>query len=336
MRRAALLTVIASICASALVAGEGCWMSAGYTWPDADSDSDGDSEVDSEGDTDTSCAENPIALYNDPARVMIVLDHSSSMGNSNNWDIARNAVYDLLAAFSSESIWFGLDTLPDPSTGDCSVADPVVVDCAPDTSSAISAALSSMGTLVSTPLYEELGAIADPSYAPQCTSGDGDRYVILIADGEDSCTYPTTDQLAERTAALVDEGVRVIVVGFDVNEASSQLDAIASNGGTEYSSYLNASDETTLNAALDDIADTIDDCSLTLTSPSALASPGFVNLYLDGDLIPLDDDCSSGYGWHWTDVEAGELEMCEDTCSLLEAGDFDALTATFGCQTEEA
>jgi hypothetical protein len=131
----------------------------------------------------------------------------------------------------------------------------------------------------------------------------------------------------------VELGIRVIVVGFNVNIDSGQLEAIASHGGTEFTSYLNASDEASLNAALDTIADSIDSCFFTIDWPEASAHPDLVNFYFDGVVVPMDEDCSSGFGWRWTDEEHVQVEFCETSCELLEGGLVDELRATFGCDT---
>ena len=83
-----------------LLSVQGCWMSAGRTAPlygaDAGTDPETDPETDPDTDTDTEtepCEELGIPIYNDPARVLILQDHSSSMAGDN-WDIARGAIVD--------------------------------------------------------------------------------------------------------------------------------------------------------------------------------------------------------------------------------------------------
>jgi hypothetical protein len=321
-------------------AAQGCWMMMDIYVPGDDTDTDSESESDSDSDSDsdsetiedTECDETGIAVYNDAARVLILLDHSSSMEGTN-WNVARNAIYDLLDEFSDGTIWFGLDTLPDPEAGDCSVSAPVAVDCGPGTGTAISSALASMSTFVSTPLYDAMAELTDPGYAPGCAEADSANYVLLVADGEDSCSYPTTEDFLDLTSELVGSGIRVMVVGFNVNMDSAQLNTIAGNGGTEFTTYLNASDGPSLTAALETVAGSVDSCFYTIISGAALSEPGLVNLYMDGELLPMDEDCSSGWGWRWADE--GLVELCEASCAALEDGDADELTATFGCETFE-
>jgi hypothetical protein len=332
---------IAAAGAALAALAAGCWMMAdigGPSGPDTDTDTDSDTDSESETSTDP-CVEQAIPVYDEPVRVLLLMDHSSSMAGGN-WEIARDAVDGLLAAFAGTSLQFGLDTIPDPSGAECGVAEPVAVDCGPGTGAAIGGALASMGTYVSTPLYCGLAALAEPGYAPGCTDTEYEKYVLLIADGEDSCGMgcvgggaPSLSDFAELTATLVGLGMKVIVVGFNVNMSSEQLNAIAANGGTEFTTYLVASDGPSLNAALDAIATSIDGCILTIGSPAASAEPGLVNFYLDGELLPMDADCSSGAGWRWTNEAHTQVELCPDTCAALASGEVQEITGTFGCET---
>jgi len=317
-----------------LVSIQGCWMSAGRTGPlyGWDGGTDTDSDVDSDTDTDTdACEEQNLLIYNDPARVLILQDHSSSMAEEN-WDIARSAIYALLTTFTYTSLEFGLDTVPDPN-GDCQVDAPIIVDCGPDTESAIHGALAGMSTIVSTPLYEALHNFLDPDYAPGCTESEYAEYILLVADGEDSCSSVTAGDFAELTQELVLSGIKVIVVGFNVVWDAEQLNAIAANGGTAFTTYLDADDEPSLDAALAAIAVSIDSCFFFIDSAAASAHPELVNCYFDGALLYMDEDCSSGSGWRWADEEHTQIEFCPDSCALLGAGEVDEITATYGCDT---
>jgi hypothetical protein len=315
----------------------GCWMSAGWGGPgngtDTDSDSDTDSDTVTDWESETEgCDEQDIPVYNDPARVLILQDHSSSMAGGN-WDIARNAIYNLLATFADTSLEFGLDALPDADVGDCQASAPVIIDCGPDTEGGIHAALADMSTFVSTPLYDALHNFLNPEYAPGCTDTEYSKHILLVADGEESCSAATTDDFIELTNDLVSAGIKVIVVGFNVNMSSEQLDAIAAHGGTEFTTYLNATDAPSLNAALDTIATSIDSCVFSIDAPEASASPGLVNFYFDGEVAPMDEDCSSDSGWRWADEDHTQVEFCPDSCEQLKNGTVGELSAKFGCPT---
>jgi hypothetical protein len=305
---------------------------------DTDGDTDGDTDVDTDGDSDSDtdtdqiCDEQNFPITQQESRVLLLMDHSSSMAGGN-WDIARSAVNTLLATFADTSLQFGLDTLPDPSGAACAVSEPIPVDCGPGTETAIGDALAGMATFYSTPLYSALNSYLVPSYAPGCAEDGYNHYIILIADGEDSCSSPTPAQIIEATTALVGIGIKIIVVGFNVNMSSEQLNNIAANGGTTFTTYLNASDEPTLVDALNSIGTAIVDCVFTIDEPDATANPDLVNFYFDGVPIPMDADCSSGSGWRWANDDHTQVEFCPDTCDQITNGEVDMITATFGCDT---
>jgi hypothetical protein len=174
----------------------------------------------------------------------------------------------------------------------------------------------------------------DPDYAPGCTAVPNDKYILLIADGEEYCqTALQISDFVSLTSLLVELGVKVIVVGFDVVVDSAQLNAIAANGGTEFTTYLNASDEPTLDAALMTIGSSIVSCIFNIDEPDASANPNLVNFYFDDVLIPMDADCSSGSGWRWANDDHTQVEFCPDSCDLIANGDVAEITATFGCDT---
>ena len=305
---------------------------------DIDSDTDGDSDTDADTDTDTDsdtgdvCDEQDIVISKDPARVLILQDHSSSMAGGN-WDIARNAIYSLLTTFADTSLEFGLDTFPDATVSGCFVDAPVVIDCGPDTETDIAAALAGMTTVSMTPLYDALNNFVDPDYAPGCTSTEYNKYILLVADGEDSCSAPPVTDFVNLTSLLVELDIKVIVVGFNVVWVADTLNAIAANGGTTFTTYLNASDEPTLTAALNTIGTSIIDCVFTIETPDASANPELVNFYFDDEPLYMDDDCSSGSGWRWANDDHTQVEFCPDSCQQIKDDLVDVITATFGCDT---
>ena len=322
---------------SVLLSIQGCWMSAAPReagdGSDTDADSDSDSDSDSESDSESEiCDEQLIPIYNEATRMMILVDHSSSMAGGN-WDIARDAIYDLMDTFAGTSLEFGLDVLPDADIGECSVSAPVVVDCGPDTEDAIAGELAGMTTLVSTPLYDALENFADPDYAPGCTTTEYEQYILLIADGEDSCGGPEVEAFGDLASVLADMGIGTMVVGFNIVMSSEQLNVIAANGGTDFTTYLMADDAPSLNAALKTVATTIYSCTISIASAVASANPGLVNFYFDDELVAMDADCASGSGWRWKNDEHTKVEFCPDSCELIGNGEVDEITATFGCDT---
>ncbi len=311
----------------------------GDTSVDADADTDTDSDTDSDTDadagpdtgSDTGCDMQDLPLIENAARVMLLLDRSSSMAGGN-LATAVTALTELLEAYVGSNLEFGLDVLPDFG-GSCAVDAPVLVDCGPGTNAEIEGELASMTTDVSTPLDTALLKLTDPAYAPGLLTDDTSDYIVLVADGEDSCTSPSPAELAATTSGLVALGIRVMVIGFNVNVSSEQLDTIAANGGTTFTEYLNATDEASLVAALNAMGATIAQCVWNIDAPDASANPDLVNFYFDGVVLPYDEGCSSGAGWRWANDEHTQVEFCADSCALVTGGEVDDITAIFGCDT---
>jgi hypothetical protein len=301
--------------------------------PDA-SDADADSDTDSDGDADSDavCDTEEFSIYHEPARVMILQDDSSSM-TGENWNSAKNAIATLLDNFGGGSIEFGLDAYPDPGIGSCQTTAPVLVDCAAGTETSINDEMSSISPILSTPLYDALYGFIDPDYAPGCTATALDKYIVLVADGEDSCSSPPTADFITVTQTLVDLGIKVIVVGFNVNMDAAMLTAIAENGGTDFTDFLLATNETELIDAFNTIGSTVVTCIFTIAEPDELADPDEVNFYFDGVIVPYDEDCSSGTGWRWVDDEHTQVEFCPDSCQQLKDLEVEEVYATFGCDT---
>ena len=310
---------------------------------DSDSDTDGDSDSDSDSDSDTGsiCDEQEIPIEHVPIRLMLLQDRSSSMSGTN-WTQAKNAIQSLLDTFDDDGIEFGLDYFPDPASTSCTTSSPVVLDSAPGQQEEIMDALNAISPIYSTPLYCAIDNFNEPDYAPVFTNNELEHYLIVVADGEDSCSmgcdgepegYVTPDALAEITQQLVWNGTKVIVIGFLAPWDTAQLQAIAQNGGTEFTDYLIASDEASLEDALNSIATFVYSCVFDVDEPDASANPDKVNFYFDGEVLYYVEDCDAGDGWTWANEEHTQVEFCGEACDLLMNGEVDSITATFGCDT---
>jgi hypothetical protein len=204
--------------------------------------------------------------------------------------------------------------------------------------------LDAISPIVSTPLYCAIDNFNDPDYAPVFTGNDLEHYLVVVADGEDSCSTNCDgniggdvdpEALAAVTSQLVDSGTYVIVIGFLAPWDAEQLTAIAQNGGTEFTDYLVANDEDSLEDALSSIAHTVSSCVFNLEEPDETADPDLVNFYFDGEIVVHVEDCSSGDGWTWHDEEHTQVEFCGAACDDIKDGHVNVITATYGCATVE-
>ncbi len=148
------------------------------------------------------------------AKVLLVLDKSSSMRNK--LATAREAIAALLRA-ADPAIDFGLLVF---DAGQCNGSGRLVVPVAPDARDAIIAEIgrtrASGGTSIE-------GAIREASAA--LGPLEGQRAIVLITDGEDSC-----HRAAQAAAQALQAGIETFVVGYGTGVDGQQLLAIAQAG----------------------------------------------------------------------------------------------------------
>lgn len=162
-----------------------------------------------------------------PARVMVVLDKSSSMvtgmiGTETKWDVAVDGLGQLLGAYEAKAE-FGLMTFPQPSQ-----CGPGALDVTP----ALNAKASITGALGAppptsgnyTPMAQTLEVAAELG---TMQSAPGERHVILITDGWQYCSpYDPTTRF--NGTAAIDKlnaaGIKTWIVGF-----GAEVDPIALN-----------------------------------------------------------------------------------------------------------
>ncbi len=170
-----------------------------------------------------------------PARVMVVLDKSSSMvtgtiNGETKWDIAAGGLDQVLAAYDS-SAEFGLITFPNPSQ--CAPGS-VNVEPAVGNRTAITAALASPPPTGGnwTPMAQTLEVAAE---VPSLSTATATRHVILITDGWQWCDPYDPGTRYDGTPAvqaLADAGVTTWVVGFGDEVDTAALNQMAVAAGT--------------------------------------------------------------------------------------------------------
>lgn len=213
---------------------------------------------------------------NRPVYMMLLQDMSKSLTveseGKTKWEHAKTALTAILTdqRYKDIGIRFGFDYFPDTTINrnadndrifGCGVDDPLVVDTDLNTDPQIIEWLNSNEPNGATPLYCAINKFNDPNYAPQFMNANGDRYLILISDGADSCgidgvsnegPYASDEQLAQITSQLREqhgsggavEGIRTVAIGFGDSVAPHELNAICQAGGIvdEYISAATAED----------------------------------------------------------------------------------------------
>ncbi len=295
--------------------------------------------------TEPVCSEQIFRVEYIPVKLMILLDMSGSMVlPADKYPIAVDAITGMLDHFSGKFL-FGFDTYPDRFEPEsCTVDNPIWFDCAPGNEADVAAWLEANAPAMATadPLLLLMRKfLDDPDYAPRFTSAGapGDAYLVIVADGDDTCgpeavvDWEVTweAELSETARSLNEAGIKTIVVGYTENADGATLDGIARNGGTPFDTHIPAMDQDALVTALDTIAGTIVGCNFEIADPGPSADPNKVNFYMDDDVVPFDNGCEFGIGWTWVDEEHTTVQFCDQSCGQLKTGDIDNVTAKFGC-----
>ncbi|MEZ4266665.1 MAG: VWA domain-containing protein [Myxococcota bacterium] len=188
--------------------------------------------------------------------VMLLVDRSGSM--TGKWSAVRSSVKGVVA--ENPAAAFGLMAFP--TDGGC--ASPTFPSLPLNYQS--QAELDSWFDLTpstgATPLAYSVRAAAIVAESIWGASGGA---LVVLTDGDDTClnTSDPADMLATWTAVLLAEhNVRTYVIGysFDPDGDVSQLDAIAANGGTEFTSYLAAGNEGELKNAFKSVISDFKSC----------------------------------------------------------------------------
>ena len=318
----------------------------------------------SEDTVDDVCVGEPLAINPRRVRFMLLLDQSFSMFGEP-WEQARNALESLVTNIFFRSFHYGLDAFPDGYPGDWADCDLLCMAPAcdddrcgtlfppqvPVNRSFVSgpAILEHMYNArypqlcTSTPLVSQLAYYdtgPGPTDAPEMYEAQDSNFLVVISDGEDDGCFEgdAVEALAQHTQNILEtHGIRTFAVGFGTTTGvmADQLNAIASNGGTDFDTFLDAEDEEGLTEALDSIASSATSCRIRFDSPGMISDPGMVNIYFDGVAVPHDPDCEdgSGDGWNWSGDDYRRVELCGDYCDSIMADEVESITSDYGCPT---
>ena len=295
------------------------------------------------------CDEADMGLNPVPGRIMILLDMSSSMleGTPSKLEQAITALTNVLSVVEGQNVEIGLDLFPDGSQDPsgstrCGVNNEVLIDCDFNNEQDIIAELNISHITGATPLYCAMNNFTNPDYAPGYSSNQANNILIAVTDGSDNCFTDCQEmtQLSSNRAfgdlsaeLCANHGIRTVTVGFGEEADEGQLNAVAENGCTEYTSYLQADDQEELENALLLLAGLAIKCSFSIGTLDEMVDPTLVNVYFDGNVVPYDANCQAGKGWRWKDDTYREIEFCSEACDTLQTAK--NVNAKFGCRTVE-
>ncbi len=200
--------------------------------------------------------------------VLFVFDGSGSMwgqvDGKNKIVLARDVMADLVPSLP-ETVDVGLIAYGHRRKDDCGDIE-LVVPVGGDRANIVQA-VKDLNPRGSTPLA---GALAEAGKTLENRTGPAS--IVLVSDGKASCEGDPCAAARELREAGVN--LKVHVVGFDVNdEEAQQLRCIAEEGG---GNYWAAGDAEQLNAAFEDVRETVEKAALGAPEEEAAESGGIV------------------------------------------------------------
>jgi hypothetical protein len=272
-----------------------------------------------------------------PANILLLLDKSGSMSQEmwldggvekSRWQSLYETVGLLLSDYG-ESANFGLKLFPkvgSTSSGGaeatCAVDPGVdveisggnedqILEAMPDPLAQVEGGTPTSSGLLEAGIY--MLGIEDPN----------EKAIVLVLDGRISCDE--SDEALQHTAAqLASAGVRVHVVGIDMDEdADGLLHDLAVAGGTD--KHINSSDQESLHRAMQEIAGDLRNCIVPWDDSPPL--PDRVEVSIAGQLAPwlpsyqtckeaADDGAVEGWVYTASATKGAydEIELCGQSC----------------------
>jgi hypothetical protein len=266
------------------------------------------------------------------------------------WEAAGHAVNQALVAPINDDIEFGIQFFPAKSSSafSCDVATGPEVPCGDGTEISLMSTILEKLPFGSSPLLHMLenvaaapGRLADPEVKGA---------LVVLSAGGDSCATlelepsALVQRLGEASKKLLDANVQTYVVRYGLptdktpaNEA--QLRAIVQNGGTDGSAgdpskppYVDAKDDSELNQALAAISDTLATCSFGVDGFEDDADKAKANLYLNGLVVPFDQEHTGLEGWDWTDAGQNAIQLFGEACHSFKHNRRTSVIVELGCQ----
>ncbi|MBK8254416.1 MAG: VWA domain-containing protein [Polyangiaceae bacterium] len=313
-------------------------------------------------DENSACATSAVEGESLPVTMLIMFDKSASMLEDQKWAGAKAALIAFFQDDESAGLSVGLRFFPDdsPAAGcndqACSIdacSQPLVLPgpltTAPADSDpqqkALVDAVNSKTPAGQTPMYAALGG-AELWATQNAQSGSKNTVVVLVTDGEPTTCNTDVAQIAALAKdAFINAGVRTYAIGM-VGSNQTQLDQIASAGGTDKALLANAgSVAAKLGEALASIQKAQIACTFDVpeaSNPDEPVDPGKVNVnYHDGSgkVVTMPkvsgiDACGGTYGWYYDDSQNPQsILLCPGTCAEIQNNPNALVKILLGCET---
>lgn len=275
-----------------------------------------------------------------PPNLLLVLDRSCSMtgaagGGMNKWQVAVAAINNLTMSYAGR-IRFGLTMFPDleaPSCGQGAIPIPP----GPGNEMAIQTLLTNAlagndPNFPDGPCVTNIDtAMQQASMEPALTDMTRDNFAVLISDGGQSgCNLAGGDAGTEMIIGdMFAADIPTFVIGFGSGVEPGPLNTFAIAGGVPQAGmtkYYDASDQASLDMALDTIADATIGCSFALTDTPP--NPDDIFVFFDEVSLPRDPAHTSGWDY---DPATNTVTFYGTSCEDLKNGVVTDVAVVFGC-----
>jgi len=328
-----------------------------------------------------------------PGNVLVVLDRSGSMsggnGDPDKWAPTKSALGAMMSSASPE-LRMGLLPFPEGkfddsglvgctlnasspqcqalfADGGCKdVAQSPVVQVGPlsTTQSAIASWLSAHGPKGNTPTY---WALKTGYGIMKALQSDGERYVLLMTDGEPTTHQPPQNiggislpesniecqELSDIEALALDASsgspaVKTFVIGSPGSEgAGTFLSQLAINGQTQKSPTCSAASkdchyqigqvnfQAELEAVLKQIAGMVTDCVFAIPKGNEMVDPTLVNVVVETSSGTIETAQDKGHqdGWDYTSPANDKVQLYGPACDAYKAEKGAKVQIILGCTT---
>jgi hypothetical protein len=300
------------------------------------------------------CAAQEAAAARKPVKLLLILDQSGSMGDTNNgnnraakWVPVTTALGSFLQKDTGSQIQASMRLFPqganntakcDPAT----YATPNVAMTTLPNGQMFMSQFVNNPTFVNTPTLAVVKATVTDAKAVAAANADSKVAIVLITDGEPTgCTDNTIQSIANEVGTIkANIPTYVIGVGASLNNLNSIAQAGAARNAFIVSVNDPAATEAEFLAAIDQIRGASIACDVAIPAPPTgqTLDPNKVNVNYTptgkpSEQLKYDEACVAG-GWHYDDkANPKNVILCPQTCNVAKADPAAKLSLEFGCVT---
>jgi len=331
--------------------------------PSSPSDDSFDGNTDGSSIVDNECANAVIAGAPVPVTMYMMFDKSGSMLQDQKWAGAKAALIAFFQDDDSAGLNVALRFFPDdaPVAGcnesscnanacatplvDAGVLNDKPAHSDPQQQKLIDA-VESKEPGGQTPMFAALSGATAWATTQAMSNSDERTVVVLVTDGEPNGCNEDIGAIAGLSSAALDStGILTYAIGMD-GANQSQLNAIASAGGTDEAFVVGlGSVHKDLSAALAQIRTSALDCTFVMpdaTEPGDVLDPKKVNVsYSAGDVtdetigyVESPSACGADGGWYYDNPEIpSQIELCPASCDTVQDDHDATVEIVLGCET---